>query len=883
MKALARRLVALVTGKRLDRDLEREIAGHLELAERDGLARGLSAEQARREARQAFGGLDAVREAHRDARSVRAIETTWRDLRYGARSLARTPLVSALVVLVLAVAIGANVTMFTALRGIVLRPLAYGDPDDLVIVMHDGRNPVSWANFQDWRRETRTFSAMGAAEYWRVSVGTDQGAERLLGLRVSADTLPLLHVAPRYGHLPSAEAFEGGDARQVVVSHALWQARLGGDAAAIGQTLRLDGEPFTVVAVMPEGFVFAPFWAVDAQLWVPLPSAGRPTDRTHNSLRVFARLAPGTSIARAQSDVDAVTARLEATYPATNRHVRVVGLRDRVVGETRLPLLVFMGGVLVVLVIACANVAHLLLARAAGRRREVAVRLALGATRPQIVRQFLVESLLLAALAALGGVGLAVAGVRGLVALAPPDLPRTADVHLDALVLLFTVVLAMVAGVGFGLAPALQAARPAPGEHLAAGRGASADRHQSRVRLVLMASEVALSLVLVAAAGLMVRSLASLQGEDPGFTPAGVQAFTVSLAGTAQMDAARRPLFFTELAERLAAVPGVASVSAINHLPLAGDMWTRGFAIEGRPPSAPGEGPAAVYRVTLPGYFETMRLPLRRGRDFSWQDSVGAPGVAILSENLARRHWPGQDVLGRRIVVGQSPADPDARWLTIIGVVADAARDSWEGGRGEELYLPYLQRDDYLASNTSPFSYLTYVIRAGSGPAGALMPRAREIVAGMDRGVAISDVMALDDAVARELARPRFQLALLSLCAALALLLAAAGIYGVVNHGAARRAREIGLRLALGAQRGQVRGLVVRQSLWHVGIGVAAGWVVTLGLARAMAGLLHGVAPGDPLTLVGATLVLLVVALMASLVPAWRASRIEPVAALREE
>lgn len=878
-----RRLLALFRRDRLDRELEAEIVAHLELAERDALARGLSPEAARREARQAFGGLDGIREAHRDARSSRSLEAWWRDLRYGLRGLRRTPLVSALVVVVLGVAIAANTTMFGAVQAILLRPLGYGDADRLVIVMHDGRSPVSFTNFEDWRREVRAFSAMGAAEYWRVNLGLDEGAERVLGLRVSQDLLPLLQVAPALGRLPGADAFTGGDGRQVVISHALWQQRFGGRRSVIGESLRLDGELYTVVAVMPRDFVFAPFWAVNAQLWAPLPHAGRPTSRAHNSLRVFARLAPGRTVAQAQAEVSAVTARLEAAFPYTNRNVQVVPLKERVVGETRLPLLVFMGGVAIVLVVACANVAHILLARAAGRRREVAVRLALGATRGQIIRQFLVESALLAGGAAVFGIGLAMLGVRALIAWAPPDLPRTGDIGIDLTVLLFTVTLAMLAGLGFGLAPALQAVRPAPGEHLAGGRGASADRRQATVRAWLMASEVALSLVLVAGAGLMLRSLASLQSVNPGFDARGVVSFSVSVLGTAQADPARRPQFFTELAQRLGRLPGVSAVSAINHRPLDGDLWTRSLAIEGHPRSGDAAPLGAAYRATLPNYFRTMGLPLQRGRDFSWQDVAGAPGVAIVSANLARRHWPGQDALGARILVGQSPDAPDARWLTVVGIAEDAARDGLTTGRGDEVYVAYLQTPDYLTSVTPPYSYLTYVLRAPDGSAAALLPAARRIVSELDRGVAISDMATMEEVTGKALARPRFQLTLLAACAVLALVLAAAGIYGVVSYAVSRRVREIGLRIALGAQRGSVQTLVVGQSLRHIAIGVIVGLVGAYLLGQVMTRLLHGVTAGDPLTLAAAALLLGAVALVASGIPAWRASRIAPVVALREE
>jgi putative ABC transport system permease protein len=339
----------------------------------------------------------------------------------------------------------------------------------------------------------------------------------------------------------------------------------------------------------------------------------------------------------------------------------------------------------------------------------------------------------------------------------------------------------------------------------------------------------------------------------------------------------------TELTQRIAATPGVAAVSAINHAPLIGDLWTRGFSIEGRPVAEPGQGPAAVYRVTLPGYFDTMRMSIQRGRDFTMQDDQGAPGVVIVSANMARRHWPGEDAIGKRVVVSQSPLDADARWRTVIGVVADAARESWEGGRGDEIYLPYLQASDYLSDDAPPFTYLTVVVRARRGDAAGLMGQMRAHVAEMDRSVAVSDVTTMEEATARALARPRFQRTLLSLCAAAALLLAAAGIHGVVNYGVTRRTREIGLRLALGARGGAVGALVVWQALRQVLLGVAAGWLGTLLIARLMAGLLHGVTPGDPTTLAGATAVLVVVALVASAIPAWRASRVDPVVALREE
>jgi len=882
VRAALERLLALLRRDRLDRELDDEIAAHLELAERDARATGLSAEEARLAARRALGGLDQVREAHRDARSARSLEHLWRDLRYGLRGIRRTPTVCASIVLILAVAIGANTTMFSAMQAILLRPLPYGDAERLVVVMHGGRSPVSPANLEDWRRETRSFVAMGAAEYWRPNVGLVDGAERLLALRVSPEMLPLLEVPPAAGRLlertPST-----AEAREVVISHGLWQRRFGGAAGAVGQAIRLDGEPYTVVGVMPASFAFAPFWAVGAELWAPLPRAPRPSSRGANSLRVFARLAPDVTIAQAQADVDAVTSLLEAQFPGTNRDVRVVPLKERVVGDTRLAVVVFTVGVGFVLLIACANVAHMLLARAAGRRREVAVRLALGATRLQIVRQFLVESLLLAGLGAAGGILLGTLGVRALVALAPPDLPRVADVRLDTTVLAFTALVSLLAGVLFGLVPALQAARPALGEHLKAGRGASADRRQSVLHDVLMASEIAIALVLLAGAGLMLRTLASLQAIDPGFEARGLLAFSVSVHGTPQAEPLRRAGFFVELTDRLRALPDVASVSAINHLPIRGDLWTQTVAIAGRPPARPGEGPAAVYRVVLPDYFSTMGMRLVRGRDFTRQDVAGAPGVVIISDNLARRHWPGGEALGQRIAVGESASAPDARWLSVVGIAPDVVRRSWEGEGGGEVYLPYLQTNDYLAGPYSRYTYLTVVVRHRGGSGRALEAPARAAVLSLDKGASVSDVTTMEEAIGRALAGPRFQSTLLALFAGIALVLAAAGVYGVLTHAMARRTREIGLRLALGARQEHVRRMVVGQSLRRVALGVAVGLVGATALTRLMTTLLYGVRPGDPATFAGVTALLVTIALLASYVPAWRASRIDPMSALRDD
>ncbi len=801
-----------------------------------------------------------------------------RDVRDGLRSLRRAPAFCVSAIFILAVGIGANTTMFSAIQAILLQPLAYKDADALVVVMHHGRSPVSVANFFDWREQSRSFAQMGAAEYWRPNIGLTDHAERVLGIRVTSDTLTLLGVPPLYGRLFAPDDETPGNEHRVVLSYGLWQRNFSGDPSVLGRTIRLDGHPYTVVGVMPRDFAFAPFWAVGAELWAPLPLADRRANRGGNSLRIFARLKPGVAIAQAQADVDSVTARLDQLYPGSNRNVLVVSLKERVVGNTRLALVVFLVAVGFVLLIACANVAHMLLARAAARQREVAVRLALGATRVQIVRQFLVESLLLAALSGLAGLALAAAGIRVLIALSPGDLPRVDEMAVDAKVLLFTVGVSMLTGLIFGLVPAWQSARASFGENLKGGRGNTGQRQQTRLRDLLVASELALALMLLVGAGLMVRSLAALRAIDAGFDPRGVLTMVVSLQGSPSVEPGQRTAFYAQVLDRLRTLPGVQSASAINHLPVEGDLWSRSYTVDGRPAVRPDEGFEAIYRVVLPEYFKTMQLPLVRGRDFTTQDMRDTPDVAIVNEQLAQRQWPGEDPIGKRITLN----DDGDRSLTIVGVAKNAVQGDWQVPTEDEVYLPYLQTRPYLDSLGQPRTYLTLVMRTSGDPA-ALINSARSTVWSIDRSVSLADVITMEDAVNGALARPRFQFVLLGLFAGIALLLAAVGIYSVMSYTVSRRTQEIGLRLTLGAQRIDVLRLVLGQAMTRVSIGAIVGLGGALLLTRLMANLLYGVRPGDPLTFAVVSIVLIGVALLASYVPARRASRIDPIVALRQD
>jgi putative ABC transport system permease protein len=544
-------------------------------------------------------------------------------------------------------------------------------------------------------------------------------------------------------------------------------------------------------------------------------------------------------------------------------------------------LLVLLAAVGFVLLIACANIAHMLLARSATRQKEIAIRAALGAGSSRVVQQFLTESCLLAAIG--GGAGLLLAqwGIRVLVALSPADLPRVETIGLDGHVLIFALGITFAAGILFGLAPAFRAATPNHGDALKeGGRNSSEGIGRNRLRSLLVASEFTFALVLLVGAGLMIRSFLALRNIDPGFNPHNVMSAVVSVAGTREADPGERPLFYQQLLEQIRQVPGIQSVSAINHLPLGGDTWGSSFHVEGQPVPPPNETPNATYRVVLPGYFKTMNLPILSGRDITDHDTLNTPGVVVVNDWFARHHWPGQDPIGKRITRDDLKNHP--AWLTVVGVVKNAVRSEWTAPPDDEMYLPYLQNHEYLEAPGSHFAYLTFVVRTAGDPT-LLTPTLRGIVASFDKSVLLSEVQSMDQVVAVATAEPRFYVLLLGAFASVALLLAAVGIYGVMSYSVSRRTREIGIRMALGARAADVINLVVTQGVLLAGVGVGAGIISALAMTRLMARLLYGIQPGDPITFIVVALLLSVVAIFASYIPARRAARLDPMVALRDE
>jgi putative ABC transport system permease protein len=803
------------------------------------------------------------------------------DLRFGLRLLRKDPRFAALAILALALGIGATTAVFTVVDSILLRPLPYKDADRLVVALQGstGSAPVSPADFFDYRREARSFERLSAAQAWGATIGGGERPIRVDGLTISGDLFDLLGVAPALGRALGEADDQPGHEHVVVISDNLWRTRFGGDRDVVGRSVPINGTPYAIVGVMPPGFRFAPFWVTRAELWAPIALANRVNDRDGQSLRLFGRLKDGVTVAQAQAEMSAICARLARDHPATNANLRiaVTPLLDKVVAGIRPTLLMLMALVVFVLLIACANVANALLARASGRQKEIALRIAIGAGRADIVRQLLIESLLLAAIGSIAGLACAAWGVHALLATLPPgSLPRQQAVGFDVRVFAVASLATLVTGIVTGLTPALQLFRDNVTAVFQEGsRGATEGRGRMRIRNLLIAGEVTLALVLLAGAGLLGRTMMRLSAIDPGFRVDHLAVATVSLDGTPYAAPEARQATFDRVRERLQAMPFVAAVGAINHLPLAGDTWTLGYSIDGRPAPLPGHAPSAVYRVVQPGYFAAMGLPIVAGRDIAAADRVSSVPVAVINQAMARRQWGSDSPVGQRIHLPGpgNVSDP----ITIVGVAADARQSDWTSPPDDEVYVAFAQRAPEFG-----LSGMTFVLRT-SGDASAVASSIPREIALVDRGVVVSANTTMASVVADELWRERLTSALTGAFALVALGLAAIGIYAVVAFAVTRRTREFGVRMALGATRGAVQRLALADVLPPVCWGAGAGLLATVACARLMRTLVYGVSVLDPYAVGGAAGVLILAAFGAAWLPARRASRLDPTVALRQE
>ncbi|HEV2829869.1 MAG TPA: ABC transporter permease [Pyrinomonadaceae bacterium] len=801
------------------------------------------------------------------------METLLRDIRYGVRSLAKRPGFTAIALIALALGIGANTAIFTLVNAVLLRPLPFAEPDRLVWVWGNvkggtNRASVSPLDFLDFRQQNTTFEEFAASFSMPLSLNlTGNGEpERLQAAGVTGNYFQALGVKPELGRTFLLENEKPGNDQVVVLSHRLWQKRFGGSSDIVNKTVTLGGKSCLVLGVMSQDFSFPQF----AELWVPMNFDVEPgmKQRKAHFLRPIGRLKPGVTMAQAQADTDAIARHLEEQYPESNKswNLRLVSLREQLVGNTRPTLFILFGAVGFVLLIACANVANLLLVRAAGRQKEIALRTALGAGRFQIVRQMITESVVLALLGGILGVILATWGVELLVSLSEGSIPPTARVKIDATVLGFTLLISIVTGVLFGLVPALRTLKVNLTDSLKeGGRSASEGVHRNRTRSILVVLESAVAVVLLIGAGLLIRSLIQLQNISPGFDAHNVLTMRVDLSREKYDTPEKSRNFFSQLESRLAGLPGVEKVGFISELPLSGQPNDMPYTVEGRPPVSIDQAFDDDFRRVNRHYFEAMRIPFLRGRNFTDQEVSQSAKVVIISDLLAQRTFPNEDPLGKRLIMamGNEPFE-------IIGIVGDIRHRALESAPLPAMYLPTYQPGTNI------------VIRTKGDPT-ALAAAARKEVQGLDPDQPVAAVKTMEQWLEAAVAAPRYRTSLIALFALVALILACTGIYGVMSYSVTQRTHEIGVRMALGARRFDVLKLVVRQGMTLVVVGVLLGVAGAIGLTRVMSSLLFGVTAKDPLTFVAVASVLTVVAFIACYLPARRATKVDPLVALRYE
>jgi len=798
----------------------------------------------------------------------------FQDLRYATRQLRKSAGFTMVAVVTLALAIGANTAVFSVVDQVLLHPLPYPDSDRIVEVSQTFKGlptyDASPANYLDWLAQNQVFAEMAASRGWQGSLSVGDRPDRVKGAMTTPSFFPLFGVDPILGRGLEASDAQPGNDHVVVLGYGLWQRYFAADRAIVGRDIRLNGEPYTVVGVMPQNFSPDDY----GELWLPSPW-GVPTHplvpdkdprqfRGRNYLDVWARLKPGVSIQHARAELDTIGRRLEKQYPDSNGEVGVtsVPLHEYIVGDIRPVLLVLLAAVVIVLLIGCANVANLLLARATARAKEISIRTALGATRRRLLRQLLTESVLLALVGGALGLLLAVLAVPSLLALSPPDIRQFKQIGINREVLAFSFLASVVCGVVFGLLPALQTSRSNPNEFLKEGeRGSTANRGRTRSALVI--AEVGLSLVLLVGAGLLVKSFARLMDVNAGFDPDHLLTFNLGLPPST--DSVHQLAFYQQVMQRLQALPGVQAVGAVSRLPLAGGNSSRSFNVPGVEKSYDAD-----IRISTADYFRAMRIPLLKGRSFRDSDLGGSPNVAVVNDALARNVFPGQDPIGKQI----TNFGPDNLTLQVIGVVGNVRHVGLDADPQSEIY-------QLLGQAQWPSMFVA--IRSATSDPTSVTSEAQNAVWSVNKDVPLANVRTMQDVISDSVQRRKFSMLLLSIFAGVAMLLAAIGLYGVMSYSVAQRTHEIGIRMALGARRPDVLTLVVKQGMALALVGIAAGTVLSLAMTRLISGMLFGISATDPLTFVAVGAILGTVAFLANYLPARRASKVDPMVALRYE
>jgi len=809
------------------------------------------------------------------------MDSLFKDIRYGLRGLLKHPGFTGIVVITLALGIGASTSIFSVVDSVLLRRLPYRNAERIVAIQEINpagkRIQTTSGNFLDWRTQNTVFQHLSAIRQGPVNLALADQAERVELAQTNADFFDVFGLTPTYGRLFIPQDEQAGHQPVAVVSHALWQRRFGSDPSLVGKPITLDGNPYTVIGIAPPGFKYPD----KTEVWLPplqrVPELYPGQDlenRRMGYLTVVALLKPGVSVRQAATEMDTITGRLRQQYPDTNnrRFNRVVSMHEHLIGETNKLLWLLLGAVTFVLLIACANVANLLLANSAARHKEMAIRTALGASRWRVMRQLFTESTILALSG--GAVGLLIAywGLTAITKLLPRDFPRLDEIQLDLRVLAFTFAASVLTGILFGLAPALQISRPdVQGTIKESGRGLSGSLRKSRLRQTLIIGEVALSVVLLAGAGLLFRSFMQLQSVETGFVSQQVLTARLTVAGPNYTENPQLVRFFTQVVEKVSALPGVQDAGLINTLPLDKGP-TSAFRVEGRPITTIDKWPGANYRVVTPNYFRAMSIPVVQGRVYTDRDNDNAPYVMVINQALADSVFPGENPVGKRLTFGNMD-NGQPRWFEIVGVVANVRSLELREQAESELYFSALQ---------DMWPRMSLVVRSSVDPE-SLGASVRNVVNEIDKTVPVSMVQSMEHVVSESITQPRFNLFLLGLFSTVALLLSAAGIYGVTAYSVTQRTHELGIRLALGAQVNDVLKMILGQGMAVIGVGLVLGLVAAFGLMRLLRSLLFGVGENDPVTFVAITVVLFVVALLACYIPARRATKVDPLEALRYE
>lgn len=810
------------------------------------------------------------------------METFLRDVRFGLRMLVRNPGFTAIAIITMALGLGANTALFSVVNGVMLKSLPFKDPDRLMFVLETNAKfpapgvSVSGLNYRDWKEQNHSFESIAARQSFAGNLTSSERPEKIVGEKVTWDYFPTLGIQPIAGRAFTQEEDKPGAPTVLLLSNGLWQRRFGGDPAIVGKAISFNGQNATVVGIMPNDY------RPNIEFWAPLGLVYEGADRNLHNLQVVGRLAAGVNQTQAQTEMTAIAARLAQQYPDVNTGwgAAVVRFQDLVILNIRPALRILLAAVGFLLLIACANVANLLLARAAAREKEIALRLALGASRWRLIRQVLTESILISLIGGAIGVLIALAGTRALVNLNPQGIPRASEIGVDGQVLGFALLVSIVSGILFGLIPAWQASNPNLNEKLKeSGKSSSGHSRGNRIRSVLVVVQVALAFVLLVGAGLLIKSFSQLQQINVGFNRDHLLTMQVSLPPAAYPQGPNILNFYTEALRQFSAIPGVTSAGAISQVPLAGGGPQFTFSVEGRPLPTPADAPIASYRTLTPGYFQTMGIPILKGRAITEADDANALQVVVINQNLADKMWPGEDPIGKRLTVGVPLPKEQPEYATVVGVVGNVKHTSLNGETGMQMYQPVAQTP-FLTMGLG--RTMTFLLRTGPESSSLTEP-ARKVVASLNSTLPVSNVKTMETIIYDSVAPFRFNTFLLGLFAATALVVTMVGVYGVMNYAVTQRTQEIGIRMALGAQARQVRGLILKQGLLLAAIGLAVGLIGCWAVTRLMSSLLFGVDATDPATLSAVGAGLIFIALAACYVPARKATKIDPIIALKYE